>query len=169
MQNYSHFFKTLHDETSPTGYLGRGTHYSILRAVSWYDQLQNHKQKATFQDFAIIWDEDHDIRVIEVIEKLYFDGLLSPAIIVGERKAFFTILVEEDTVNILGTPWLSKYRSEVEKITQNLSTDSWTSNVATINSKDNGIISDNFEAVTQYLNTINMLWHLGINDIKNSI
>ena len=37
MTQYSQFFQTLHDELTPTGTLGRGTHYSILRAVVFHD------------------------------------------------------------------------------------------------------------------------------------
>ena len=42
MRKYSDFFKTLHDEQAPTGNLGRGTHYSILRAVVFGD-ADSHK------------------------------------------------------------------------------------------------------------------------------
>lgn len=37
LRRYSDFFKTLHDEEAPTGNLGRGTHYSVLRAVVFSD------------------------------------------------------------------------------------------------------------------------------------
>lgn len=32
--SYCPFFQTLHDETRPVGNLGRGTHYSVLRATA---------------------------------------------------------------------------------------------------------------------------------------
>jgi len=37
MESYSPFFQTLHDERSPTGHLGNGTHASILRAIVFTD------------------------------------------------------------------------------------------------------------------------------------
>src|SRR4051812_20247485 len=74
MQKYSEFFQTLHDEQAPVGYLGRGTHYSILRAVVFSDSLAKPLFDARFLDFAVIWDEDHDARIIEPIQKLYFAG-----------------------------------------------------------------------------------------------
>jgi predicted nucleic acid-binding protein len=56
MQTYSPYFKTLYDQPEPIGRLGRGTHYSVLRCLGL----------SGFHDFAIIWDEDHDKRVIAV-------------------------------------------------------------------------------------------------------
>lgn len=58
------FFHTLHDEPGRVGSLGRGTHYSVLRAVIW-------EPEPRFHDFAVIWDEDHDTRIIGVLEQLY--------------------------------------------------------------------------------------------------
>src|SRR5712691_5373222 len=93
MQTYSPFFKTLHDETSSTGYLGRGTHYSILRAVVFHDPMGRPLSEGQFADFAVIWDEDHDVRVFEPIEEIYRRGLLSSFIMFGERKGCFTAVL----------------------------------------------------------------------------
>ena len=78
MRTYSPFFQTLYDEQAPVGHLGRGTHYSVLRAAVFHDELgeilPENRYKgphAKFHDFAVIWDEDHDKRVIEVIEQIY--------------------------------------------------------------------------------------------------
>src|SRR5450631_3959398 len=90
MKKYSDFFQTLHDEQSPTGHLGRGTHYSVLRAVVFHDAVGRRLFNAKFADFAVIWDEDHDDRVIEPIERIYRSGLLSMFLMFGERKGCFT-------------------------------------------------------------------------------
>ncbi len=55
--SYCHFFQTLYDETHPVGNLGRGTHYSVLRAPVWHDELLNRIARCAFLDFAVIWDE----------------------------------------------------------------------------------------------------------------
>jgi hypothetical protein len=96
MQAYSDFFQTLHDETSPTGCLGRGTHYSILRAVVFHDPMGKPLREGQFADFAVIWDEDHDVRVMEVIEQIYQRGLLSSFLIFGERKGAFTAVLANE-------------------------------------------------------------------------
>jgi hypothetical protein len=93
MQRYSDFFKTLHDETNPTGYLGRGTHYSVLRAVVFHDPSGKPLSAGQFADFAVIWDEDHDARVMKPIEEIYRRGLLSSFVMFGERKGNFTAIL----------------------------------------------------------------------------
>jgi hypothetical protein len=93
MQTYSDFFKTLHDETNPTGHLGGGTHYSVLRAVVFHDPNGKLLPEGQFADFAVIWDEDHDTRVMEPIEEIYRRGLLSSFLMFGERKGSFTAVL----------------------------------------------------------------------------
>jgi hypothetical protein len=165
MNKYSEFFKTIHDEVAPTGYLGRGSHYSVLRSVVWHDRLRHPLQKAAYLDLAVIWDEDHDIRVIEAIELLYLSGLLTSAIFAGERKGSFTLLVSEQTFEEVGKERLSAYQKSVEEITQSLD-DPWCAEVASINSHSHSIINDDLGKVSQYLQTIDMLWHLGIKPVQ---
>ncbi|MEA5467558.1 hypothetical protein [Spirulina sp. 06S082] len=164
MNKYSDFFKTLHDEVQPTGYLGRGSHYSVLRAVVWHDCLQRPLNTAAYLDFAVIWDEDHDTRVIEVIELLYFARLLTPAIIVGERKGAFSLIVSEETFQEFGGDRLAVYQKAIDEITQSLD-DPWFAEVTSINSQNRGIINDDNAKIALYLQTITMLWKLGINSI----
>jgi hypothetical protein len=95
MRTYSDFFKTLHDETGPTGYLGEGTHYSVLRAVVFHDPMGRPLSVGRFADFAVIWDEDHDARVIEPIEQIYRQGLLSSFLMFGENKGVFTAILSD--------------------------------------------------------------------------
>jgi hypothetical protein len=96
MQAYSDFFQTLHDEMSPTGYLGHGTHYSVLRAVVFHDPLGKPWREGQFADFAVIWDEDHDVRVMEPIEEIYQRGLLSSFLMFGEHRGNFTAILANE-------------------------------------------------------------------------
>ncbi|WP_233352939.1 hypothetical protein, partial [Vibrio cholerae] len=52
-------------------------------------------REVKIHDFALIWDEDHDTRIIEVIEKLCVQNALSPVRFIGERKGGVTILVDK--------------------------------------------------------------------------
>lgn len=79
---------------------------------------------ARFHDFAIVWDEDHDERVIEPVEKIYLAGLLPHFLMFGERKGSFSAIATEDA------PRTSLLESRLSEITQNLS-DSWPSKGAT--------------------------------------
>lgn len=55
---YSRLFSCLHDEASPVGNLGRGTHFSIFRSVEWLDVERQPLARPQIHDFAVIWDEN---------------------------------------------------------------------------------------------------------------
>jgi hypothetical protein len=158
MRKYSDFYKTLHDEQGPTGYLGRGTHYSILRAVVFHNTSGDVLPYGQHADFAIIWDEDHDDRVIEPVEKIYRAGLLSRFLMFGERKGCFTAVAP----NQGDLSWLE---ARLNSITQNLaSEDSWPSRVVTLDTPENPIINADGDKVELYLNNLVMLWELGVKE-----
>jgi hypothetical protein len=159
MTKYSHFFKTIYDEPKPVGSLGRGTHYSILRAVIFKDN-----SKAYFHDFAIIWDEDHDDkRMITILEQLYYSGLLPHFIMIGERKGEVYIISESRNKNIEST-----ISSKIREISEPLIGDYWEPHTGNIADQDHaGIISDSEDKVKLYLNNINMLWSLGSKSIND--
>ena len=157
---YSPFFQTLHDETQPVGHLGRGTHYSVLRVPIWQDQWLNPLPRGSLLDFAVIWDEDHDERVIQVIEDLYFCGLLAPVRFVGERKGSLSVLIDEQTVQAWDHTALKDYREAVNDVGQGLE-DPWPTTVDAVSGSKHSIIHASKEDVTLYLRNIHMLWFLG--------
>jgi hypothetical protein len=155
---YSPFFQTLHDEPSPVGILGRGTHYSILRAVTWHDALLQRLPKAQLLDFAVIWDEDHDTRVMMVVEAMYFDGLLAPVKFIGERKGGLNVLVAEETAANLD---LSNYEERIKDAFRHSGIgDWWNVDIAWAGDRS-GIINAASEKVEVYLQNIDNLWALG--------
>jgi hypothetical protein len=169
------FFKTLHDETSPVGSFGRGTHYSVMRAPIWHDKWLNPMPNGAMLDFAIIWDEDHDERVLEVIERMYFAGLLAPVRFIGERKGTLSVLIDAETVARWKLAALNKYREGVSKIS-NGQCDSWPAHISSLASLassparaisvDPSIIHEDRAKVVTYLQNIDMLWHVGIKPHK---
>jgi hypothetical protein len=158
MRTYSPFFQTLHDEKKPTGNLGRGTHYSILRAVVFIEHHGWVLPKAHHSDFAIIWDEDHDTRVIEAVEEIYFAGHLATFIAFGERKGMLTAVLPDDYFSYGDKPRFAMLGKSVEDICQSLP-DPWTSEIATAQ-EPGGLISDSRENVELYLGNLRMLWKL---------
>lgn len=125
-------------ETCPTiDGIGRGTHYSIVRTITYssfneikysdddyidfsfkvsgelvfnrniiYDKKSQKKDyekikklykntKRNFYDFCIIWDEDHDERIIEIVNELNKRKLLSPILFIGERKGNVSIVLNK--------------------------------------------------------------------------
>lgn len=93
-------------------YLGRGTHYSVLRAVVFHDPMGRSLPEGQFTDFAVIWDEDHDVRVTEPIEKIYREGLLPSFVMFGERKGLFTAILS----NQLQIPFNPVFLKEVDEL-----------------------------------------------------
>lgn len=141
---YSALFTTLYDEQAPLADLGRGTHYSVLRAVTW-------KGTAQFHDFAILWDEDHDTRVIWVAEQIYLKGMLEPVVYIAEAKAHLCVTTR--------TKQPQRYAGEVEAITSNLPTDYFASEVGVF--PNSWLIQGRSSRGDAYLAGIDALWTLG--------
>src|SRR5262245_57485669 len=116
MQRYSDFFTTIHDETGPTGYLGRGTHYSILRAMVFHDPVGKPLPEGQHTDFALIWDEDHDVRVIEPIEEIYRRRLLSGFLMFGECRGCFTGVLSGSLSFGFEPPFNPRFLGRVEDV-----------------------------------------------------
>lgn len=159
--SYCPFFQTLHDETRPVGNLGRGTHYSVLRVPVWHDEFLNRIDRCAFLDFAVIWDEDHDDRVIDAVMMLYVGGLLSPVRYIGERKGTLTILLASDRISDWDPEKLQQYRDDISDMCQCLE-DPWTAHVAGVGEDGHSIIHAPPDKVALYLKNIDMLWQLGV-------
>ncbi len=156
MRTYSDFFKTLYDETKPTGHLFK-FHFSVLRAVVFHDQNGKPLSEGQFADFAVIWDEDRDERVIEPIEEIYRRGLLSSFLMFGEKEAGFTAVLS-DKVH-LPTPAetnerIAFLRTEVSAICDSLD-DAWCSQV--VDRLDDAW----YDADKTCLKNMKMHWKLG--------
>lgn len=88
LRQYSPFFDTIADEDPSHSLLkiGRGHHFSVL-------QLKNREHR-----FLVIWDEDHDTRIIDVIEQMLLEPDRFPfkfrdVIAFGERKAIMSVVI----------------------------------------------------------------------------
>jgi hypothetical protein len=152
MRTYSDFFKTLYDETKPTGF-----HYSVLRAVVFHDQNGKPLSEGQLADFAVIWDEDRDERVMEPIEEIYRRGLLSSFLMFGETQAVFTAVLS-DKVH-LGTPAETDERiqflkTEIHAICGKLD-DAWCSQVV------DRLDDVSYDANKTCLKNLEMHWKLG--------
>ncbi|WP_194727361.1 hypothetical protein [Noviherbaspirillum malthae] len=165
--SYCPFFHTLYDETRPVGNLGRGTHYSVLRVPTWHDEFLTPLQRGAFLDFAIIWDEDHDERVIDAIQILYLGGLLAPVRYIGERKGSLSVLLDPKVVQIWNRAALEQYRDKVNDVAQSLE-DPWPVIVERANGDQHSIVDSSLENVATYLKNIDILWQLGVKP-KNQI
>ena len=71
--------------------------YSVFRAIDARDVDQRPTPLPRIHDFAIIWDDDHDTRIIPVIEEMLMAGLLPGVQFLGEHKGSLTIILAART------------------------------------------------------------------------
>lgn len=167
---YSRLFSCLYDQSEPVGSLGRGAHYSVFRSVQWRDIDGDFRDSGREHDFAVIWDEDHDTRVISLIENLHLAGLLWPIVFIGERKGVLTILFAHVAVPSLEDDKL-EYHQRVRDIAEGNGGDSWICEFGWFhrnevieepnNTVTSAIIADSKDRVIPYLQAIDVLWDLG--------
>lgn len=165
---YSHIFSCLYDEPAPIGCLGRGTHHSVFRSVQWRDIEGGPLSKGRIHDFAIIWDEDHDTRVVGVAERLHLAGFLWPVVFIGERKGVLTILFAAMAGPLQDRD--NDYLAQIRAIAGDAGDDIWTCHTGWFHRTvilqegtpytGGGIINDEDWRVVNYLNGIDALWKL---------
>ncbi len=160
-RSYSPYFSTVYDQSEPAGYIGRGTHYSILSCAQWCDEhmVPHPDHSANIQKFAVIWDEDHDERIIDVINAGYFRGLLGPVKFIGERKGSLTVLVDQAFWAVYDK---EAYLKEWAHIASNMNGDYWPAYVYAFGDPDGEpmIIQDDLENTSTYLRNIWNQWDL---------
>jgi len=157
---YSPFFETLNDGSRAGDKLGNGTHHSVLRVPIWHDESLNPLVQASLLDFAVIWDGDHDVRVMDAIEEMYFAGLLSPIRFVGERNGRLTVLLAARTIEAWTKATLRDYGAAVNRISQGMC-EPWASVVDDMFGREHSIIERRPEEVDAYLDDIQLTWQLG--------
>lgn len=165
---YSQFIACLYDQAEPVGDLGRGTHYSIFRSIEWRELDGDFRDSGRFHDFAVIWDEDHDTRIIRLVEHLHTHGLLWPVVFIGERKGMVTVLLWQDVDPAIER---SDWYDVVKDLAQNgIESDVWNADFGAFHrdpgqhqrlTDPGGIINDESELVAAYLQAIDLLWQLG--------
>jgi hypothetical protein len=174
---YSPFFQILHDERSPVGDLGDGTHYSVVRTLlpvleesdTTFAKGQifgSARRRLELLDLAIIWDEDHDERIWGVIERLHEAGLLAPVRFIGERKGSLALICDLKTD--YGDGEFDRYCKLVEEHTATDDGDHWSINVVQgIGDGSSHIINASDERVNAYLRGIEASWKLGPSSWKH--
>jgi hypothetical protein len=145
-----------------------------LRAIVWHDTTGKPLNTAHYFDFCIIWDEDHDTRVIKIAEKAYINGFLNSMLFLGERKGIFTAVLDHNFVKNAPKKVESIY-GEIFEWTRDVDNDTWPVSLVSIRNSDfqihageeqYNLISDSLDNVMLYLANINMLFKLGIKPIE---
>lgn len=164
---YSSFFQCLYDQPdSPSGAPWGG--YSIFRAVDSRDVCQRPTKTPRLHDFAVIWDEDHDTRIIPVIEEMLMAGMLPGVQFIGERKGHISVILAAPT-HAIDT---NAYARRITQFTDLLHGDPWTCEIGMFDNTPSSLRSEHqckfgslvyADAPTAhaFLLTIDQMWRLG--------
>lgn len=166
---YSTLLHCLYDQPEPVGNLGRGAHYSIFRCVERLNVELKPAIPPHVHDFAVIWDEDHDSRVITAIEALYMADLLAPVQFIGERKAFLNIIIAARTWSYGITLEEYQKRAQAVVLAALNGQDYWNVEVGIFDRSEGsphqrdaiGIIAASDFQVLSYMVAIDAMWNLG--------
>lgn len=166
-RQYSHLMSCIHDQPAPLGAIGRGAHHSVFRTVQWRALDGEAVDTGRIHDFAVIWDEDHDERIVGVAERLHLAGLLWPVAFIGERKGNVTVLLSQRAGPVEANE--PDYMDAVVAIVRSVDDDVWDVRFGTFHrdpanddrqTNPAGIIADDEAAVVAYLQSIDVLWQL---------
>ena len=172
---YSPHLHCIYDEPAPTGQIGRGTHYSVVQALSWRSSKGELRKQAAVQNVAIIWDEDHDLRIIPCVEALLIAGLLHAISMIGERKGSVTIVFNSMSAAYMNDDQKGAYQEEVTQVINDVVAakheDSWSITFGemteTLCLKSTGyqifhqsLIQDDVQKIETYIRNINYLWDI---------
>ncbi|RFF49769.1 hypothetical protein D0A35_12280 [Xanthomonas campestris] len=142
--------------------------YSVFRAIDSRDVEQRLTPLPRVHDFSVIWDEDHDTRIIAVIEEMLMAGLLPGVQFIGERKGSLNVVLAAKAFWSIDT---NAYAQRVEALTD-AAGDCWSVNVGMY---DNGkgnlrighqcdfkhLVPRSEEVTHAFLLTIDSQWQLG--------
>ncbi|WP_157078277.1 hypothetical protein [Sphingobium abikonense] len=124
---YSNLFSCLYDQKGSIETNGGNPPYSVFRSTQSRNKAGDTTCEMTIHDFAVIWDEDHDERVICAIERLHLLGLLWPVVIAFESRGLLTLVLQGDL------PVPENYRSLAHNACNNGLNDVWQTKLATYN------------------------------------
>lgn len=155
MQSYSPLLYTLHDQPSPIGNLGRGVHYSVLQYLNWFDLDGRLVESGAPHKFAVIWDEDHDIRIVDIIEGAILQKVMQNVLMIGERKGSLSVLLNEETSD-------NRLKSIAETFSQlgRGQEDSWPAETFRYPDGASALIRDSERKSKPYLEHIVALWDM---------
>jgi hypothetical protein len=162
---YSTLFHCLYDEQYPK--TRRFPHYSIFRAIDSRDVRQQPTARPRVHDFAVIWDDDHDTRIIPVLEEMLMAGVLPGIQFIGEHKGTLTIILAAATYYDTD---LTFFTDKVEKLSA-AAGDRWQVEVGMFDRTEGNLkvmhqcdfqsIVGGYDADHAFLFTIDSMWSLG--------
>lgn len=162
---YSTLFHCLYDEDCQIS--RRFPCYSVFRAIDSRDVVQKPTQRPHVHDFAVIWDDDHDTRIIPVLEEMLMAGVLPGVQFIGEHKGRLSIILAARTYYAID---IDAYKEKVIELAR-ASGDCWTVEVGMIDHHEGNMrelhqcdfleIVGNEDADIAFIFMIDAAWQLG--------
>lgn len=164
-QSYSTLFACIYDQTGSAAAVGGNPPYSVLRSTQARDRDGRGCRRMTLHDFVVVWDDDHDERVIHVLERLHMAGILWPLVFASENRGNLTLLYQGN----LDLP--PGYEDEVRSICNGDLGDSWNVRLVPFNrpsvfdfNTDVNAVPGAGENAISYLCSIDRQWKLGLRE-----
>lgn len=166
---YSSLFACLYDEPEGLGNM-HGYHYSVFRAVTHFDEAGETRRNCNLlHHFAVIWDDDHDTRIISVIEQLHIANLLRTIAFIGEHKGEVNVLFAPRFASAVPPQQHDYCRKAItDIIAKPIHRDAWTTQFGHfIPAKQSATDTANLlgmppEVEYTYLSHIHNMWGLGV-------
>lgn len=166
LDTYSTVLHCLYDQPVPPTPHFPG--YSIFRGVSSQNVEQKPNDLPLVHDFAVFWDDDHDIRIIQLLEEMLFAGLLPGVQFIGEHKGELNVILAARTFFQIDSKKYGQRLSELSSVTG----DRWTVRVGMIDvspaSRQTGHQCDYVNLIglphhetDAFLVTLDAMWQLG--------
>lgn len=124
MKKYSNYFRTIAETKNE--YEG----YTIFNALIWQNSKLEFDGVAKNYNFAVIWDDDFDCRIMALIETFYIKGFLPSVIMFEEHKGSVTAVLNPFYVNKSTNDDLIMIQRNIESMSDD--GDPWTAQVQTV-------------------------------------
>lgn len=147
--------ESLYEEKDQVGFTD-GVHHSVLQFASWHNDARKVRKTARVQRVAIVWDPDHDERVLDVADAMYVRGLLAPVLLLSEMKGMLYVALRPNASRLLD---LEDYRSEVSAAATP-DGDSWMVEVIPYESRSEALRLMSGERGQCYIDGIDAVWQL---------
>lgn len=161
------YCKILHEVAKPLVHSSiRAMHHSVYEA----SYLPLNPGGSIYKSrFALLWDEDHDLRVFSAVAALAESGLLPYVAVIGERKAGVMVILNKHftdlhpcVATISGEVDLSQFESVITARVELDHGDEWFTRFYLDNSVINYSNSNEDGTVSKYLDLLDVLWDLQI-------
>jgi hypothetical protein len=140
--------------------------YSVFRAIDSRDVTRKPTERPRVHDFVVIWDDDHDTRIIAVIEEMLMAGILPGVQFISEHKGTLSIILAAPTY----TEGVEEFKTIVSKLSA-AAGDFWVVKVGMIDTHSGNMrdryqcefleILGNSDADIAFFFLIDKAWQLG--------